>query len=72
MRLLEAVAQEPLSTKTLLEALSLNHRPTFIQNYLQPALDLMAVEMTQPDSPRSPTQKYRITNLGKQMLAHKK
>jgi ATP-dependent DNA helicase RecG len=71
MRLLEAVAKEPLSTKTLLEALSLNHRPTFIQNYLQPALDLRAVEMTQPDSPRSPTQKYRLTNLGKQMLAHK-
>ncbi|MDF1827025.1 MAG: ATP-binding protein [Legionellaceae bacterium] len=72
MRLLEAVAQESLSTKAMMEVLSLNHRPTFIQNYLQPALDLMAVEMTQPDSPRSPIQKYRITNLGKQMLVHKK
>ena len=71
IRLLEAVAKEPLSTKALLEVLSLNHRPTFIQNYLQPALESGAVEMTQPDSPRSPTQKYRLTDLGKRMLAHK-
>ncbi|MDM7856878.1 Fic family protein [Thiopseudomonas acetoxidans] len=27
------------------------------------------IEMTQPDSPRSPTQKYRLTQLGKQVLA---
>ena len=72
MRLLAALAKEPLNTKNLLEALSLNHRPSFIQNYLQPALDSGFVEMTQPDSPRSPTQKYRLTSLGKQILAGKK
>ncbi|NNM60041.1 MAG: hypothetical protein HKM04_09535 [Legionellales bacterium] len=71
MRLLKALAKEPLSTKSLLEALSLNHRPTLMQNYLQPALDSGVVEMTQPHSPRSPTQKYRLTDLGKQMLVHK-
>lgn len=54
--------------KRLLASLSLSHRPTFIQNYLQPALDMKLVEMTQPDSPRSPTQKYRLTPQGKAYL----
>lgn len=70
-RLLNALANEPLSVKTLLSSLSLLHRPTLMQNYLQPALDAKLVEMTQPDSPRSPTQKYRLTALGKQLLAIK-
>ena len=71
MRLLQALLEEPRSTKALLKALSLTHRPTFLQNYLQPALALSLIEMTQPDSPRSPTQKYRLTDLGKQVLATK-
>ncbi|MEL7967189.1 Fic family protein [Vreelandella neptunia] len=71
MRLLQALLEEPMSTKALLEALSLTHRPTFLQNYLQPALALTLIEMTQPHSPRSPTQKYRLTGLGKQVLATK-
>ena len=71
MRLLMVLTKEPLSTKALLKALSLKHRPTFIQNYLQPALNMGVVEMTNPDSPRSPTQKYRLTGLGKRILAHK-
>ena len=33
IRLLEVVAKEPLKTKALMQALLLNHRPTFIQNY---------------------------------------
>ena len=48
--------------------LELNHRPTFLYDYLQPALLLKVVEMTQPDSPKSPTQKYRLTAKGKQQL----
>ncbi|WP_084812794.1 Fic family protein [Halomonas sp. Ps84H-12] len=38
---------------------------------LNPLLDSGLIEMTQPDSPRSPTQKYRLTDLGKQVLAPK-
>lgn len=54
--------------KVLLATLNLSHRPTLIQNYLQPALEAEWVEMTQPQSPRSPTQKYRLTNKGKAWL----
>ncbi|MEL0028863.1 MAG: hypothetical protein VW625_09430 [Perlucidibaca sp.] len=60
-----------MGTKALLQQLRLSHRPTLIQSYLQPALARGLIEMTQPDSPRSPTQKYRLTELGRQVLAAK-
>jgi ATP-dependent DNA helicase RecG len=40
-------------------------------NYLEPALKSELIERTQPDSPRSPTQKYRLTEKGKLLLARK-
>ena len=51
-----------------MQLLQLKHRPSFIQNYLNPALQQALVEMTQPDSPRSPTQKYRLTEQGRGLL----
>jgi hypothetical protein len=33
----------------------------FRQRYLSPALSAGLIEMTQPDSPKSPTLKYRLT-----------
>ena len=59
-RLLACLKNEPLSTKAVMQQLGLAHRPTFIQTYLQPALQAGLIEMTQPDSPKSPTQKYRL------------
>jgi ATP-dependent DNA helicase RecG len=34
---------------------------SFRITYLEPALSAGFIETTQPDSPRSPTQKYRLT-----------
>lgn len=42
----------------------LQHRPTFLYDYLQPAIDANLIEMTQPESPKSPTQKYQLTEDG--------
>lgn len=56
---------------TLSEAmkkLSLVHRPTFRSNYVHPALKMGLVEMTQPDAPRSPTQRYHLTMKGRTIL----
>ena len=39
-------------------------RRNFLEKYLSPAMEAGLVEMTQPDSPRSPTQKYRLTEVG--------
>ena len=53
---------EQLSATELMKRLKLSHRPTFRVNYLQSALEAGVIEMTQPESPRSPTQRYRLRN----------
>jgi Fic family protein len=51
-----------------MKKLSLVHRPTFRSNYVHPALKMGLVEMTQPEAPRSPTQRYRLTPKGRSVL----
>ena len=63
-----ALAQEALGTKALMQLLGLKHRPSFLEGYLNPALQQSFVALTQPESPRSPTQKYRLTAQGKALL----
>ena len=48
------------STKELMNLIGLSHRPTFMQNYLQPALEAGWIERTNPDKPNSPKQQYRL------------
>jgi hypothetical protein len=62
------LGSEAQGTKDLMQLLGLKHRPSFLDSYLSPALQLRLVEMTQPESPRSPTQKYRLTTQGKALL----
>ena len=59
--------QPALTTNEIMQVLKLKHKATFRQNYLRPALQNKWIEMRQPDAPKSPTQKYRITALGKQL-----
>jgi predicted transcriptional regulator len=63
-RLLLCLQRQPLAVREIMETLQLNHRPTLLYDYLKPAIDGGFVEMTQPDSPKSPTQKYRLTKKG--------
>lgn len=65
--LLEVTVGE-MSRVELMQALELNDRVNFSRLYLEPALADGFIEMTQPDSPRSPTQKYRLTTQGKTHL----
>ena len=67
-RLLGVVAGEEMNGREVMAALRLRHRPTFLYEYLQPALRIKIIEMTQPDSPKSPTQKYRLTAKGRALL----
>jgi Fic family protein len=48
-----------LRANELMQRLALTHRPTFSANYLKPALAAGLIEMTNPASPRSPSQQYR-------------
>lgn len=59
-RLLDCLQNGPLSVREALELLQLRHRRTFMVSYLKPALEAGLIEMTQPHSPNSPTQKYRL------------
>lgn len=62
-RLLKALKGE-MSVLEMMMVLKLGGRRNFLEKYLTPSLELGLVEMTQPNSPRSPTQKYRLTPKG--------
>lgn len=62
-RLLTVIHGE-MSREALMQALGLKDAKHFRQHYLLPALSANLIEMTQPDSPSSPTQKYRLTAKG--------
>lgn len=64
-RLVKALKGE-MSVIEIMGALKLGGRRNFLEKYLSPAIELGLVEMTQPGSPRSPTQKYRLTAKGLQ------
>lgn len=52
----------------LLEKLQLKSKRRLRENHLNPAIEKGYIEWTEPDSPNSPTQKYRLTAKGRQLL----
>jgi len=66
IRLLNCLKTMPCGAVALMTQLDLSHRPTFRKNYLHPALKAGLIEMTQADTPRARSQKYRLTPNGKQ------
>ena len=72
-RLLQAIGESEQTSAGLMQQLQLSHAPTFRKNYLTPpALEGSWIERTQPNSPRSPTQAYRLTPKGRHWLATRK
>ena len=63
-RLLKVLKGE-MSVLEMMMALKLGGRRNFLEKYLTPSIEFGLVEMTQPNSPRSPTQKYRLTAKGR-------
>ena len=58
-RLLDAIGDDIVSSKELMERLGIKHRPNFRDKYLLPAIKLGLIEMTIPDKPNSSKQKYK-------------
>jgi len=56
--------QGEMTVLEMMAALKLGGRRNFLERYLAPAIDAGLIEMTQPNSPRSPTQRYRLTVKG--------
>jgi hypothetical protein len=68
--LIRAIGTGEMGSNNLMQALGFSHRPTFRNNYLNPVLEDEWIEHTQPDSPHSPTQCYRLTGKGRRWLHH--
>lgn len=58
-KLLAVLGTKEMSITELMSALNIKHKPNFRKNYLQPALHQNLIEMTVPEKPNSPKQKYR-------------
>ncbi|MBQ7651581.1 MAG: hypothetical protein IJS15_11515, partial [Victivallales bacterium] len=58
------------SMSVLQKRLGIKYKGDFHQRYIRPAMQLGVIELTQPDSPHSPTQKYRLTEKGRNYLSH--
>ena len=67
LRLLRVVKNE-MGLHEIMAKIRLASRAHLRKSALDPALELGLVEMTQPNSPRSPTQKYRLTERGKAVV----
>lgn len=58
-RLLDVMEYDiPYTSKTLMEKLGLKSREGFRKNYLNPAIEMCVIRMTNPDTPRSRNQRY--------------
>ena len=51
---------EELAISTMLDRLGLKHRTYFRRTFLNPALEAGRIVMTEPQSPHSPKQRYRL------------
>jgi ATP-dependent DNA helicase RecG len=67
VRLLIALTGE-MTRQVLQSAMALKDDEHFRKAYLLPAIEAGFIEMTIPDKPRSPKQRYRITPLGMEVL----
>ncbi len=66
IRLLQCQFNESRAEE-LMFLLKIKHKDDFRRRFIAPALKIGVLERTQPDSPRSPTQKYRLTAKGREL-----
>lgn len=59
---------EPITLEDLMRRMNYSKRQTFRENYLLPLQEVGFVNMTLPETPSSPNQKYILTEKGKQYL----
>lgn len=57
-KLISIMPDHPMTSAELMTLLGLKSKSTFLNNYLQPALDLGLIEMTIPEKPTSRNQRY--------------
>lgn len=60
--------REQRSIKEMMTYMNLKHRASFLISYIHPLLQGQLISMTIPDKPKSPRQKYVITERGQKEL----
>lgn len=66
--LLNVMEYKTYSVKEMMELLVLKNRSYFSKEYLKPAVEMGVLEPIFPNHPKSPKQKYRLTEKGKASL----
>lgn len=66
--IVKAIGTEQCSLIAILKKMDLKHRPTFITNYLTPAIQGGFVTLLYPNSPKHPRQRYLLTPKGLTVL----
>ena len=64
VKLIAILGHQQLSVTQMMEYVGLKHRPTFLQNYLNPAIADGYICLLYPDKPRHPRQRYLLTVKG--------
>ena len=54
-----------------MDLMGLKNRSHFLNEYLNPAMEGKLVFLLYPDQPKSPKQKYHLTEKGKQLINNK-
>ena len=65
------MTEDYMALKDIMAKMEIKHRPTFRENYLNPALEEGAIERLYPEQPKHPKQKYRLTEAAKEWKNNK-
>lgn len=60
------MTEDYMALNDIMAKMGIKHRPTFRENYLNPALEEGAIERMYPEQPKHPKQKYRLTEAAKE------
>ena len=64
LKLISTMGERQMKVTEMMEAMGMKHRPTFLANYLNPAIDAGVIALLYPNSPRHPRQRYLLTPKG--------
>ena len=67
-RILILLEQQDRKRQELMDMLDLWHRLNFMDNYINPAVSKGLIELTEPNVPNHPNQKYRLTAMGRKQF----
>lgn len=59
---------QAVSAADIRMVMNMTNATKFKRKYINPLLEMGVLQMTQPDAPKSPTQKYYLTELGRKLL----